>query len=295
MSQPPRLLGFDSLTTRVTFTEDVAQWAETLRPPTPLHGSGTPLATALHLQHGSALGEGTSVQLSWSRGQVAAYRSGDRITIPGVLAFEVRVRDGQPNLTHIELGPDAADRPEDVWLGLWIAFAETQRAAGWLGLHAALLEINGRCLAITGPSGAGKSTATLRLLERGAGIVAEDNGWLSPDGRLVGWDQNLRLRPGTLEQFAPSLRSMGLDAHGKEVVQAQRVAGGRLDEVWVLGMAHGERLSAVEGVRAWWDMSGLPITPAGRRGAAGAVARLCAAPPLSIRGLDRTRLLEALG
>ncbi|AZI44538.1 hypothetical protein EHF33_16635 (plasmid) [Deinococcus psychrotolerans] len=285
---------FDSLSTRVTFSAQTAQWAAGLRPPLLHQMLATPLTTHLQLERGPARADGQPVRLSWSGGNVEARRSGNRVCIPEVLAFDV-----QPRLTHVELGPDAESRAADAWLGLHLAFAETQRAAGWLSLHAALLKLAGpnaaeRLIAITGPSGAGKSTAALRLMQRGAAVVAEDSGWLSPEGEVFGWDSNLRLRPGTLSQFAPSLSRAGQDAHGKDVIEVGRSVGGPLASIWVLGAPHGQLLSAADQVRAWWEMSGLPITLAARRGAQQAVARCCA-PNLTnipVYGLNRDRLFE---
>lgn len=275
---------FCSLSTQVLFSTETADWAAGLRPP-PYQTPQRPSTTHLRLVRGPALADGEPVRLSWSGGQVGALRFGNRVCIPGVLAFEVQTQQ-----TVVEIGPNAKAQAEAAWLGLHLAFAETQRAAGWLSLHAALLQVGGRCIAITGQSGAGKSTAALRLMQGGALVVAEDSGWLSPEGELFGWDQNLRLRPGTLARFAPSLESMGRDAHGKDVVEVGRAAGGRLTAIWVLGAAHAQPLSAAGQVRAWWEMSGLPITPAARKSAQQAVARCCAQIPT--HGLDRDRLFE---
>ncbi|WP_221792075.1 HPr kinase/phosphorylase [Aquisediminimonas sediminicola] len=41
-------------------------------------------------------------------------------------------------------------------------------------LHASCVAINGRAVLITGPSGAGKSDLALRLIDRGAVLVADD-------------------------------------------------------------------------------------------------------------------------
>lgn len=52
-------------------------------------------------------------------------------------------------------------------------------------LHASCVAINGRAVLITGPSGAGKSDLALRLIDRGAVLVADDYCHLSiKDDRL---------------------------------------------------------------------------------------------------------------
>ncbi len=52
-------------------------------------------------------------------------------------------------------------------------------------LHASCVAINGRAVLITGPSGAGKSDLALRLIDRGAVLVADDYcDLVVKDGRL---------------------------------------------------------------------------------------------------------------
>lgn len=53
-------------------------------------------------------------------------------------------------------------------------------------LHATGVVIGGRCVLLTGPSGAGKSDLALRLIDRGARLLADDYVELHPDdGRLI--------------------------------------------------------------------------------------------------------------
>lgn len=53
-------------------------------------------------------------------------------------------------------------------------------------LHASCVAIGGRAVLITGDSGAGKSDLALRLIDRGAALVSDDQVALSLDGgRLV--------------------------------------------------------------------------------------------------------------
>ena len=49
-------------------------------------------------------------------------------------------------------------------------------------IHASTVAIEGRAVMIVGPSGAGKSDLALRLIDRGATLVADDYTNLSRDG-----------------------------------------------------------------------------------------------------------------
>lgn len=49
-------------------------------------------------------------------------------------------------------------------------------------LHASCVSIGGRAVLITGPSGAGKSDLSLRLIDRGATLVADDYTLVRCDG-----------------------------------------------------------------------------------------------------------------
>lgn len=49
-------------------------------------------------------------------------------------------------------------------------------------IHATTVAVDGRAVLITGPSGAGKSDLALRLIDRGAELVADDYTELAHDG-----------------------------------------------------------------------------------------------------------------
>jgi len=176
---------------------------------------------------------------------------------------------------------------------LLLAFTEVQRAAGLLPLHASVLSRDGQTVAVSGPSGAGKSTAALRLLAQGWHLVAEDWAWLDPlHGQLAGWDTGLRLRPESLERFAPQLLAdTPTDAHGKRVLSPPRLTGPQgLSGVFFLGAA--PSVSRLALVRAIWEMVGVPLTPAARHATQAGVNRLMTELPME--QIDRDDLVRRL-
>ena len=52
-------------------------------------------------------------------------------------------------------------------------------------IHATCVAIEGRGVLIVGPSGSGKSDLALRLIDRGAALVADDYTDLNVDGRAL--------------------------------------------------------------------------------------------------------------
>ena len=60
-------------------------------------------------------------------------------------------------------------------------------------LHASCVAVGGRAILITGPSGAGKSDLALRLIDRGATLVSDDQVILSIAG-----DQLIAAAPSTI-------------------------------------------------------------------------------------------------
>ncbi|WP_407539060.1 hypothetical protein Q0M94_12900 [Deinococcus radiomollis] len=181
---------------------------------------------------------------------------------------------------------------------LLLAFSEVQRAAGLLSLHASVLHRAGQTVAISGPSGAGKSTAALRLLGLDWKLVAEDWAWFDPHTlRLVGWDSGLRLRPESLERFAPELlQAAPTDAHGKKVLSPPTLAGVHsLNALYFLTPQLPDAVAlppALGRVRAVWGMVGVPLTPAARQATQAGVNRLLAGVPME--RIDRDELVKRL-
>ncbi len=247
---------------------------------------GWPGAYPLHL---SALASdvapsGRPVTASTQNGPLAFYVDREVFRTPG-LTLETSQQGARVSLAgHVSPAT------------LLLAFSEVQRAAGLLPLHASVLSRAGQTVAVSGPSGAGKSTAALRLLGLGWDLVAEDWAWLNPGTRqLVGWDRGLRLRPESLERFAPQLlASAPTDAHGKRMLDPPRLTGvhvlSRIEFLSPTPMPP-ERLR-LELVRAVWNMVGAPLTPAARQASQEGVNRLLAEVPLALT--DRDELIARL-
>jgi len=53
---------------------------------------------------------------------------------------------------------------------------------GWIGLHAAAVEMNGRAVVLPGPSGCGKSTLFAAAAQQGHGVLSDDLVWLCQAG-----------------------------------------------------------------------------------------------------------------
>ncbi|WP_424952190.1 hypothetical protein [Deinococcus sp.] len=222
-----------------------------------------------------------------------AFRAEGEVFRTGGLTLETSAQGSQLGLSE-EVAPGA----------LLLAFTEVQRAAGLLPLHASVLSRGGlsrggQTVAVSGPSGAGKSTAALRLLGRGWQLVAEDWAWLDPvSGQLLGWDSGLRLRPESLERFAPELlQGAPTDQHGKRVLDPPRLNGAQaLDAIFFLS-AHSSAPrpdgSRLELVRSVWGMVGTPLTPAARRCTQTGVNTLMGGVPMEL--IDRDELIERLG
>ncbi|GAA5511966.1 hypothetical protein Dcar01_00680 [Deinococcus carri] len=202
--------------------------------------------------------------------------------------------EGELHLALTDAGAvlTAGARPtEAAWV---LAFVEAHRAGGWLPLHAAVLTVpSGQGVAVTGASGAGKSTAALRLAGAGATVLAEDQAWVRPtNGLTVGLDTHLRAFEDSVRRFAPHLltRAAGRDAHGKLRLPLTR-PGGRttLDTLLVFGLP--PQPDAAARVRAVWEATGVPLTPAARQAAAGGVQALL--PRLRVQGVTRENVVEA--
>lgn len=96
------------------------------------------------------------------------------------------------------------------------------RRAGWLGLHASVVEVDGRAWAFVGDKGVGKTSLLLALIDAGARYVANDTAYvrLAEPGPIVhGWPNMIRIGMETL-----AIRGLWPDASSLEAL-AQRPAG----------------------------------------------------------------------
>jgi hypothetical protein len=84
-------------------------------------------------------------------------------------------------------------------------------------LHASCVIRGNRALLISGPSTYGKTTIALRLVDRGFRLVADDVTVINrDDGRPVGFDRPVNLRPGTRLTLTPE--QLEAAVHGRRAV-----------------------------------------------------------------------------
>lgn len=199
----------------------------------------------------------------------------------------------QPDGATIIYTPEAATpTAAELWS---LVFTEAHRAGGWLPLHAALMVAHGQAVALTGVSGAGKSTATLRLLEAGYIVLAEDRAFWNASGQVAGFDRWLRAFPDSVERFAPRLLSEALtgprDVKGKLLLPLPQ-APQRAKLTCVLLLADMPELSLPERVRILWETTGLPLTALGRSKVQQGVGKLL--PFLSSQPVGRNDVPERI-
>ena len=250
-------------------------------------GAGTPPSRTLLIRRGAVPlpPPVDPVMVQVVEAQVPVWAHGDELWLGPSLHLHLQGRDGA-------LTAAGGAQDEAAWL---LAFSEAHRAAGWLTLHAAVVERGGRATAISGVSGAGKSTAALRLSAAGLDLLAEDHTWVWPHtGVVVGLDAHLRALDDSVRLFAPQLLqdalergALGRDAHGKLLLPLLRAAppavAPTLEALLVFGLP--SRPSRTEQVRALWEISGVPLSAAGRRAASQGVTTLLAR--LAIQGVSR--------
>jgi HPr Serine kinase C-terminal domain len=89
--------------------------------------------------------------------------------VPGIATFAVE----EGRRVRFEPDPDTAPGRISMWLhGTVAALVLAQR--GRFALHASVVEVHGRGVAVTGPRCVGKSTTALRLAQRGHPLVTDD-------------------------------------------------------------------------------------------------------------------------
>jgi hypothetical protein len=137
-------------------------------------------------------------------GDVVASRAHAVLRIPSVGTF------GVSGGRHVRFEPDPGVAPGSVsvWLhGTVAALVLAQQ--GRFALHASTVEVDGQAVALAGLRGAGKSTTSLRLMQRGHGLVTDDVTPVDPDipPTVRPFARSVRIAPATAE-------SLGLEVDG---------------------------------------------------------------------------------
>jgi hypothetical protein len=134
-------------------------------------------------------------------GTIVADRSRAVVRVPGVGRF------GISEGAHVRFDPEPGVPAGAV--GIWLhgtvaALLLAQRSR--FALHAGVVEVDGRAVALTGPRTAGKSTTALRLTQRGHELVTDDVTPLEagPPVTVHPFPRTVRVAPATA-------RSLGLD------------------------------------------------------------------------------------
>lgn len=218
---------------------------------------------------------------------IVLHRDDNELWLPGLY---LRVQSN--GATIIYTPETATPAAAELWS---LVFTEAHRAGGWLPLHAALLVAHGQAVALTGVSGAGKSTATLRLLEAGYTVLAEDRAFWNTSGQVAGFDRWLRAFPDSVERFAPRLLFEALagprDTKGKLLLPLPQVQQ-KAELTSVLLLADMPELSLPESVRILWDTTGLPLTTLARTEVQQGIGRLL--PFLSAQPVSRNDVPERI-
>jgi hypothetical protein len=137
-------------------------------------------------------------------GTIVADRSHAVVRVAGVGTF------GISEGAHVRFDPEPGvpSGAVGIWLhGTVAALLLAQRSR--FALHAGVVEVDGRAVALTGPRTAGKSTTALRLTQRGHALVSDDVTPLEPGPPVTvnPFPRTVRVAPATAE-------SLGLDLTG---------------------------------------------------------------------------------
>ncbi len=134
-------------------------------------------------------------------GHFVADRRRALVRVDGVATFAIE--DGRR--VRFKPEPGAAQGRIAMWLhGTVAALVLAQR--GRFALHASVVDIDGRSVALTGPRRVGKSTTALRLAQRGHSLVTDDVSPLQSAGRVT---VHPFARP--VHVFAETADELGLD------------------------------------------------------------------------------------
>jgi hypothetical protein len=206
-------------------------------------------------------GDGLKVRVALPDGPIAARSIEWRESPPKEACFyftrvgKFVVRDGR----EVIITPDPDGDPSIFRLyvqGMMLASALHQR--GFFVLHASVVDLGGRAIAIVGPIGAGKSTLASALYARGHLILADDNAAIDLSGpapRVLPAFPSLKIYPEVARSLGhreASLQPM----HASQVKHAQSVADGfspfplRLDAIYVLDREAESPLSPLSAIQS---------------------------------------------
>ncbi|MGL4564330.1 MAG: hypothetical protein ACRCVD_03475, partial [Halioglobus sp.] len=117
--------------------------------------------------------------------------------------------------------PSAADVQFHVYQRVYGRALERYVLAGWIGLHAALVNIGGRRMMLLGDKGAGKTTLTSSLLFANH-MIEGDELVLLREGTAMAFPRRLHLKPGIEKQIpelAPHLDDLPTAFAGPQAVR----------------------------------------------------------------------------
>ena len=183
---------------------------------------------------------------------LSASRDWFQISIPAVGTFEVS------SGSDVLLVPDPGCEPADVapYLeGTVAAVLLAQR--GGFALHANAVRVAGSVVAICGPRGAGKSTTSMRLVQRGHALLADDFSPLrftEAEVLLEGTGRRPRVTPETVAKLGldlPSSTPQRVD--GKLVLPKLQRVRERLDLIVDLSVSEASsevEVTSLKGLRA---------------------------------------------
>ena len=135
----------------------------------------------------------------WPRqGLTAPVIDGDRSGLSGVVVHRLAiVNDGTTRavtaLVNGVTAPGGWERIESE-----LALFASERLAGLIAVHAAVLAVDNRVVLVPGASGIGKSTLTVAAHRAGAVVLSDEYALVDPTtGRVTGWQRPVRVRqPG---------------------------------------------------------------------------------------------------
>ena len=182
--------------------------------------------------------------------------------VDGAGSMAVRVEQRQ---VEYRLGRELTD---DELVHPWLAPAAAAMALhdGQLALHGAVLEADGRCVAVLGDREAGKSTLVAAAAARGLGVMTDDVIVLDALHRVHAGPRCIDLRPGSAEHFAIGSSALARSGTRHRISLPAVPSSAALAAIVVLAWGSELRATPLLGARAAQHL--LPHVAATHRGAA---------------------------